>query len=121
MTRKALAITCTAVVALIIMAGIAIAASAGGEAGSASTCGQCKGAVEAEQGNRLSLGDGGQAGQIRCEDCLQERKGECSGDCERLQEQLRERDCDGDCPQDGTGEQRRKGDTDGGSAGKASR
>jgi hypothetical protein len=100
--------------ALLVSAGIAIAAGVSG-----SGPGACAPGSEARKGTSiageaLSFGcrNAAEESRIRAMNCAGEENGECPGDCERIR--LRECECDGEC--DGDGTQSRNGRQEDGAA-----
>lgn len=107
MSRKTITVIVLAGAAVLLAAGLAVAATGG----AGRTSGEKKhgSAAKIAVANALSERNQGEEGQVRSEHCEQAEKGECTGDCERLRERLRDRDGDGECPCEGTGEQYRNG------------
>ncbi|MBC7246208.1 MAG: hypothetical protein H5T73_00305 [Actinobacteria bacterium] len=105
MSRRAIMIAVITGVAVLLAAGLAVAAADGvGGSSDAPGCGMVPRSGLAKE--PAGCNPGGEC-RSRSEHCEQVENGACAGDCERLREQLRERD--GECPCDGTGEQFRKG------------
>lgn len=105
MSRKTITVIVIAVAAVLLAAGLAVAATGG--TGRTSGEKKCGSAAKIAEANALSGRNQGEESQVRSEHCEQVEKGECAGDCERLRERLRDRDGDEECPCEGTGEQYR--------------
>lgn len=104
MKGKAPIIIAALVVAVMVAAGVAVAAASGGVERASGT------SAEATKSRVLSGTRGGEAAgvatrnqgeesQVRVEHCLEEMNGECAGQCERSTERLQERAEDGSCPE----------------------
>ncbi|MDI6873074.1 hypothetical protein [Candidatus Solincola sp.] len=105
MKGKALVITAVLALAVMVAAGVAVAAtSAGGERRSGCPEGMTKAGVlsrvrTGEAGEQATRNEGEES-RIRAENCLEEMSGECAGQCERSTERLHERAEDGACPEE---------------------
>ena len=96
----------TVALALLVSAGIAIAAGTSG--GQKGPCLEGESAVgTASETLSFECRNAGEEDHICAENRAGEGNGSCEGDCE--QERLRECDCDGECDGDGEGTQNRSG------------